>query len=51
LGNAVVEHKAQTHFEGLLQASRFLSTEMRDAPMYFKDGRVRHLATAMYSAV
>jgi hypothetical protein len=51
LGNAVVEHKAQTHFEGLLQASRFLSTEMRDAPMYFKDGHVRHLATAMYNAV
>jgi hypothetical protein len=51
VGNAVVEHKAQTRFEGFLHTSLLLSTEMRDAPMYFRDGRVRHLATAMYSAV
>jgi hypothetical protein len=51
VGNAVVEHKAQTHFEGFLQASRFLSAEMRDAPMYFRESRVRHLATEMYIAI
>ena len=51
MGNAVVEHKAQTHFESFLQASRFLSEEMRDAPMYFREGRVRPLDTVMYSAV
>jgi hypothetical protein len=51
LGKAVVEHKAQTRFEGFLHTSLLLSTEIRDAPGYFREGRVRHLAIAMYSAV
>jgi hypothetical protein len=31
-----VEHKAQTHFEGFLRASHFLSIMMCDALMYFR---------------
>jgi hypothetical protein len=51
LGKAVVEHKAQAHSEGFLHTSLLLSTAMRDAPMYFRKGSVRHLANEMYSAV
>ena len=51
LGNAVVEHKAQTRFEGFLHTFLLLSTAMCDAPVYFREGLVRHLAIAMYSAV
>lgn len=32
----LVEHKAQTHFEGFLRASHFLSIMMCDALMYFR---------------
>jgi len=45
-----VEHKAQTHFENFLHSSRLLSAKESDAPLYFIRGRVRHIATAMYSA-
>jgi len=51
LGNAVVEHKAQTRFEGFLHTSLLLSTAMYDAPWHFKEGLVRHLAIEMYSAI
>jgi phage terminase large subunit len=50
-GNAVVEHKAQTRFEGFLHTSLLLSTTMCDAPGYFREDLVRHLAIAMYSAI
>ena len=36
LGTAIVEHKAQTHFEDFLQTSLLLSMELRDAPTYFR---------------
>ena len=51
VGNAVVEHKAQTRFEGFLHTSLLLSTTMCDAPGYFREDLVRHLAIAMYSAI
>ena len=47
----VVEHKAQTHFEGLLHSFLLLSIGTRGAPLYFREGHVRQVATAMYSAV
>jgi len=48
---AVVEHKAQTHFEGFLHSFLLLSTEVCDAGLYFRRGQVRHISIAKYRAV
>src|SRR5271163_4266017 len=47
----VVEHKAQTHFEGLLRLSFLDSGRDCDAPMYPGNADVRHVVIQMYIAV
>jgi hypothetical protein len=51
VGNAVVEHKAQRHFEGLLSSSLFIAMVSDAAGVGHLDLIVPHVATAMYIAV
>jgi len=51
LGNAVVEHKAQRHFEGLLFPSLFVAKAYSAAHEVLKKTIVPHIANAMYIAV
>ena len=46
-----MEHKAQTHFEGLLRVSLLESSRECGAPMYLSEGNVRHVVMTMYIAV
>ena len=46
-----MEHKAQTHFEGLLRVSLLDSGREYDAPMYLGNATVRHVVMPMYIAV
>jgi hypothetical protein len=51
LGKAVVEHKAQRHFEGLLLPSRFFAKAYSAAHGVLKKTVVPHIENAMYIAV
>jgi hypothetical protein len=51
LGNAVVEHKAQRHFEGLLLPCHFIATVYSAAHEVLKRTIVPHVDGAMYIAV
>jgi hypothetical protein len=51
LGNAVVEHKAQRHFEGLLLPSLFVAKAYSAAHEVLKTTIVPHIENAMYIAV
>jgi hypothetical protein len=51
VGNAVVEHKAQRHFEGLLSPSLFLAMVYSAAHEVRKKTIVPHIVLAMYIAV
>jgi hypothetical protein len=51
LGNAVVEHKAQRHFEGLLLLSLFVAIVYSAAHEVLKRAIVPHIVVAMYIAV
>jgi hypothetical protein len=51
LGNAVVEHKAQRHFEGLLLPSLFVAKAYSAAHRVLKMTIVPHIDNAMYIAV
>ena len=42
LGNAVVEHKAQTHLRGFALVSRYFRASYLAARVYFNGGHVRH---------
>ncbi len=46
-----MEHKAQTHFEGLLRVSLLESSRECDAPMYLAKDDVRHVGKNTYTAV
>ena len=51
LGNAVVEHKAQRHFEGFLLPSVFIAMVYSAAHEVLKRTIVPHIVFAMYIAV
>jgi hypothetical protein len=51
LGNAVVEHKAQRHFEGLLLPSLFIAIVYSAAHEVPEMTIVPHIVIAMYIAV
>jgi hypothetical protein len=51
LGNAVVEHKAQRHFEGLLLPSLFIAVVYSAAHEVLRRTIVLHIVIAMYIAV
>jgi hypothetical protein len=51
VGNAVVEHKAQRHFEGLLSVSLFIAVVSDAAGVGHLDLIVPHVVNAMYIAV
>jgi hypothetical protein len=51
LGNAVVEHKAQRHFEGLLLPSLFVAKAYSAAHEVLKKAIVPQVVNAMYIAV
>jgi hypothetical protein len=51
LGNAVVEHKAQRHFEGLLLPSLFIARVYSAAHEVPERTIVPHIVIAMYIAV
>jgi hypothetical protein len=51
LGNAVVEHKAQRHFEGLLLPSLFIAMVYSAAHEVPEKTIVPHIVIAMYIAV
>jgi hypothetical protein len=51
LGNAVVEHKAQRHFEGLLLPSLFIAMIYSAAHELPEGTIVPHIVIAMYIAV
>jgi hypothetical protein len=49
--NAVVEHKAQRHFEGVLSLRTWRPIIYSAAPTYLFEGIVPHVAIEMYIAV
>ena len=51
LGNAVVEHKAQTHFEGLRSLRALRPTVYSAALTYLFRGIVPHIVIEMYIAL
>jgi hypothetical protein len=51
VGNAVVEHKAQRHFEGLLLPSLFVAKAYSAAHEVLKKIIVPQVVNAMYIAV